>query len=141
MEEVLLAAAGGPDELARLVYADWLEEQGRPGWESSWWRLPCVPVEGAELRRGSRGGQGRGYGYTDAVGVGDGVAYGTGYADADGGGDGLGYGNGIANGQGCGLGYGYGYGYGGAPGVGHGSGTVGVGFPLARLSEWMASAL
>ena len=86
LEQALLAA-GGKDALARLVYADWLEEQGRPDWESSWWRAPYLMAFEGEPWSLDVGGGGTacGYGHVHSYGFGYGGNSAEGSRDGDGG--------------------------------------------------------
>jgi uncharacterized protein (TIGR02996 family) len=85
-------------EGAELIYADWLDEQGR-----------CAEAAALRDRSGESGfsesyGSGSGYGY------GDGSSYG--YGSGSGYGDGSGDGSGSGDGDGSGSGYGDGSDYG-----------------------------
>ena len=100
LEAMLRGAAGVPEEVDRFAYSDWLEEQGRPGWESSWWRTPWVPSEGGHTRINVNRGDGISYGY-DETGM-KFMAYGITEEDCSG--DGIDYGYGMGDSMGHGKG-------------------------------------
>ena len=91
------------DLAPRLIYSDWLEENGRPCEALAWRGMaaachPFIDFYGY--------GFGLGYGYGDGYGDGYCYAYGNGYGGGSGDGDayGDGYGHGYESGVGCGDG-------------------------------------
>jgi uncharacterized protein (TIGR02996 family) len=108
----ILATPG--DSLPRLVYSDWIEEQGRSDAEVSLWRLP--------RRRRWFGGIGSGIGSIGSSGIGSG--------SGSIGSIGIGIGSigsiGIGIGS-IGIGIGSGIGSIGSSGIGSGSGSIGIG--------------
>ncbi len=97
MIEQSLILAAQIDEIAFLVYTDWLEEQGRSD-EAEYLRHH----EDQSSYSDGNDNNVRGYGMGDGYGYGYGDGSGDGYYDGNGFGDGCGYGDGIGNGGGYG---------------------------------------
>ena len=116
--------ANPADITAKLVYADWLDEQG-DSIRAAWLRADGVLPPQATTFHGD--GHGYGYGSGDGHGYGSGDGYGYGYGDGHGygygSGDGHGYGSGDGHGDGDGHGHGDGDGHGHGDGDGHGRKT------------------
>jgi uncharacterized protein (TIGR02996 family) len=109
----------------RLVYADWLSEQGRD-WESVAWRTmdqpspmsQLLPIDYYSIGIGSGSGSGRGIGNGIGIGIGIGSGRGIGIGISIGIGSGSGSGRGIGSGSGRGIGIGIGSGRGNGNGRG-----------------------